>query len=189
MTHPVARSKEVTLQPSQHETVLFLCTGNYYRSRFAEIFFNHLAKQHNLPWRAESRGLRLDSGNSGYMSRYTISRLGHLGISVAEYLRFPQDLTLTDLNSVQHVVAVKGTEHRPLMSARFPDWLNKVEFWEVHDIDCLGPEDALPHLEREVNQLFKRFVAAGTVITCSDAITSRFEMAPAFMTRRRFASQ
>ena len=24
-------------------TVLFLCTGNYYRSRFAEILFNHLA--------------------------------------------------------------------------------------------------------------------------------------------------
>ena len=37
-------------------TVLFLCSGNYYRSRFAEIFFNWLAPQQGLNWRAESRG-------------------------------------------------------------------------------------------------------------------------------------
>jgi protein-tyrosine phosphatase len=28
--------------------MLFLCTGNYYRSRFAELLFNHLAKQRGL---------------------------------------------------------------------------------------------------------------------------------------------
>lgn len=39
----------------QTETVLFLCTGNYYRSRFAEIYFNALAAQRGSPWRADSR--------------------------------------------------------------------------------------------------------------------------------------
>ena len=34
--------------------VLFLCTGNYYRSRYAEELFNHLARGENLPWRASS---------------------------------------------------------------------------------------------------------------------------------------
>lgn len=38
------------------KTVLFLCTGNYYRSRFAEYLFNHLAEQQTLEWRAESLG-------------------------------------------------------------------------------------------------------------------------------------
>ncbi|HVJ67318.1 MAG TPA: hypothetical protein VM510_05000, partial [Caulifigura sp.] len=37
--------------------VLFLCTGNYYRSRFSEELFNSLAKQHNLDWSADSAGL------------------------------------------------------------------------------------------------------------------------------------
>ena len=54
--------------------VLFLCTGNYYRSRFAEILFNHLAPQHNLDWHAESSGLHVQSDgiiNSGPLSRFT----------------------------------------------------------------------------------------------------------------------
>ncbi|MBN2191381.1 MAG: hypothetical protein JW751_01075 [Polyangiaceae bacterium] len=37
--------------------VLFLCTGNYYRSRFAEAVFSHGASQRAVGWRALSRGL------------------------------------------------------------------------------------------------------------------------------------
>jgi protein-tyrosine phosphatase len=37
--------------------ILFLCTGNFYRSRFAEELFNHLARQKRLDWVADSRGL------------------------------------------------------------------------------------------------------------------------------------
>jgi hypothetical protein len=36
--------------------ILFLCTGNYYRSRYAEELFNHLAKVKGHSWRAFSRG-------------------------------------------------------------------------------------------------------------------------------------
>ncbi|WP_397568130.1 low molecular weight phosphatase family protein [Schlesneria sp. T3-172] len=143
-----------------HQTILFLCTGNYYRSRFAEIYFNWHAAQNNLAWRAESRGLALDSANLGHMSRYTIGHLGRLEIPFTQYERLPQDLTVQDLEAAHHVVAVKETEHRPLMTARFPDWLHKVEFWQVHDIDCASPEEALPHLEKEVTRLLGRLSAA-----------------------------
>src|SRR5262249_57225544 len=44
------------------KTVLFLCTGNYYRSRFAEALFNSVAGRMGLPWRASSRGLALERG-------------------------------------------------------------------------------------------------------------------------------
>ena len=44
------------------KTVLFLCTGNYYRSRFAEVLFNSVAVKMGLPWRASSRGLALERG-------------------------------------------------------------------------------------------------------------------------------
>ena len=42
------------------KTVLFLSTGNYYRSRFAEILFNSIAPRYGLPWKAESRGLGVE---------------------------------------------------------------------------------------------------------------------------------
>lgn len=141
------------------QKVLFLCTGNYYRSRFAEIFFNWQATQNRLSWWADSRGLALDPRNLGPMSSYTVNYLSELNIPVTDYQRLPQDLSVSDLEQADLVVAVKQTEHRPLMTSRFPAFVHKVEFWEVHDIDCACPDEALPHLQREVTRLLDRLAA------------------------------
>ena len=137
-------------------TILFLCTGNYYRSRFAEIFFNHHAEQRGVPWRASSRGLALNPLNPGPISRHTVERLASHGIPVESNLRLPLDATYNDFDAAHHVVAVKEVEHRPLIRSRFPTILNRVEFWQVHDVDCAGPDVAMPHLEREVMGLMER---------------------------------
>ncbi|WP_259235282.1 arsenate reductase/protein-tyrosine-phosphatase family protein [Bradyrhizobium elkanii] len=57
--------------------VLFLCTGNYYRSRYAEELFNHLARAEQLAWRASSRGAaeRGSPDNVGPMSVFADDRL------------------------------------------------------------------------------------------------------------------
>lgn len=133
--------------------LLFLCTGNYYRSRFAEILFNWQAEQRQLAWRATSRGLAINHLNPGPMSRHTQARLRELGIEFESYLRQPQPVTLGDVLAATRIIAVKGAEHRPLVEQQFPEHLRRFEFWEVHDLDCAGPEVAIPHLEREVTQL------------------------------------
>src|SRR5271165_5168046 len=46
------------------QVVLFLCTGNYYRSRFAEEMFNFLAPVKCPGWTAVSRGIAVDLGIS-----------------------------------------------------------------------------------------------------------------------------
>jgi protein-tyrosine-phosphatase len=58
-------------------TVLFLCTGNYYRSRFAEVLFNSVAGRMRLPWQASSRGLALERGvnNVGPMAVSALTSL------------------------------------------------------------------------------------------------------------------
>ena len=138
-------------------TVLFLCTGNYYRSRFAEEWFNHLVASRGLPWRADSRGLELHpEWNPGPMSQFTIRRLKELGIALNEPLRFPLQVTERDLQAAQHIVAVKEAEHRPMLQRHFPIWTHRVEFWQVHDLDCAGPETALIELARHVEALLDR---------------------------------
>jgi protein-tyrosine phosphatase len=136
--------------------VLFLCTGNYYRSRFAEIFFNWHAQRRELRWLAESRGLALTASNRGSMSCYTSARLRQQGIPIDSYERLPLDATHHDFASADHIVAVKATEHRPIIVERFPSWLSRVQFWEVHDLDCAEPEQAFPELEVHVLTLIER---------------------------------
>jgi hypothetical protein len=65
------------------KTVLFLCTGNYYRSRFAEELFNHHAKRDGLDCIAQSRGLALERGvhNVGPISPFALHALKEMAIS------------------------------------------------------------------------------------------------------------
>jgi protein-tyrosine phosphatase len=138
------------------ETVLFLCTGNYYRSRLAEHYFNALAGERRLPWRAESRGLRINPLNSGPIAQETLCWLGARGIAVPEPPRFPLPVTDDDLQSAGIVVAIKEAEHRPLLQQHFPARVDRVEFWHVHDLDVATPEEAIPQLAANVEGLVSR---------------------------------
>jgi protein-tyrosine phosphatase len=144
--------------PSAPETVLFLCTGNYYRSRFAELLFNHAAARMRLSWLAESRGLALERGvqNVGPMSRAAVARLEALGVPVGWETRFPLAATADDFARAGHVVALKEAEHRPLLEERFPGWADRVEYWHIHDVDCWTAVETLAGIEREVLALAGR---------------------------------
>ena len=108
------------------KTVLFLCTGNYYRSRYAEILFNSKAEKMGLQWNAVSRGLAPDPRNPGPMFRDTMEALQQQGIFFENHLRLPIKVTEADFESNDHVVAVKEAEHRPIIQRNFPQWLNQV---------------------------------------------------------------
>jgi protein-tyrosine phosphatase len=135
--------------------LLFLCTGNYYRSRFAEVLFNSLAAASQLDWRADSRGLALDltGGNVGPMSTAAFELLAVKGIRCVSMKRFPQAVSAGDLQAAQLIIALDEQEHRPMMRVRFPEWENKAVYWLVHDLDKWNAETALTILDNQVNQL------------------------------------
>ena len=139
-------------------TVLFLCTGNYYRSRFAEFYFRHLVDQRGLNWRAESRGLQITPGNVGPLSVFTQQECERRGICT-EPLRMPLPVQESDFGSASITIAVKELEHRPLMQLKFPEWEDRIEYWQVHDLDCAMPDEALPMLARHVEELVDRLAS------------------------------
>jgi protein-tyrosine phosphatase len=137
--------------------VLFLCSANYYRSRFAEHLFNWLAAQAELRWRADSRGLMVGHwGDIGPIAGATLEALRQRGVAVAPEHRPPMSLTESDLQRSELVVAVKESEHRPILHERFPAWAESVEYWHIDDLDCAVPAEALPVLEDRVRALVDR---------------------------------
>jgi protein-tyrosine phosphatase len=149
----------MTMKQRQESTVLFLCTGNYYRSRFAEILFNSVAERMGLPWKALSKGLALERGvnNVGPMEVSAVKALEAMGVCAAEAVaRFPIQATAADFTLADWVVALKQAEHLPLLQERFPAWVEKVEFWQVDD-----DQGALGLIEREVMNLVARILGGG----------------------------
>jgi protein-tyrosine phosphatase len=144
--------------PLSPQTVLFLCTGNYYRSRFAEILFNALARERQLSWHAASRGLAIELGvyNVGPLSAAVAERLHELGLSSQEYLRMPLQVSAADLEQADLIVALKEAEHRPLLMSRHPEWEERVEYWHIHDTDLAPPAEALQEIEQLVRDLVAR---------------------------------
>jgi protein-tyrosine phosphatase len=136
-------------------TILFLCTGNYYRSRFAEELFNHLARQRNLDWRADSCGLALHLGvfNVGPISPATAIALTKMGIPLSTPIRMPRDLCENDLRSSARIIALKEAEHRPMMADRFPAWPDRIEYWHIDDLDQLSASQALAQIEQHVRKI------------------------------------
>ena len=139
-------------------TVIFICTANYYRSRFSEYLFNALAKERGLRWRATSRGLETWMvANEGPLSEFTAYRLTAMGIPF-DGERFPIPLSEADLENADLVVAVKKAEHYAMMVDQFPKWADRIEYWAVDDLDCATPDEALPVCEVCVEALVERLL-------------------------------
>jgi protein-tyrosine-phosphatase len=88
------------MRQPQEKNVLFLCTGNYYRSRFAEILFNSVVTKMGLPWWASSRGLALERGvnNVGPMAVAAVNALEARGLrAIVDFTRLPMQVTADDL--------------------------------------------------------------------------------------------
>jgi low molecular weight protein-tyrosine phosphatase len=137
------------------KSVLFLCTGNYYRSRFAEELFNHRAAYAAADWQAQSRALAIERGrhNVGPLSPFALRGLEKRGVTAKGASRFPRQCTAVDLETADHVVALDETEHRPLMRERFAGWEDRIQYWGIGDVELLRPQQALSLIDAQIDAL------------------------------------
>lgn len=134
--------------------VLFLCTGNYYRSRLAEELFNHFAEVEGLSVRATSLGFTPHPEiNPGTISIFTIKALSDRGITPQGAHRLPAPVQAQDFAGFRYHIAMSETEHRPMMERMFPKIQNQVRFWQVEDLAWEEPRNAIAKTEAEVRKL------------------------------------
>ena len=120
--------------------------------------FNARAGTKGLAWRAHSRGLATEKGlhNPGPISAHALAGLAARGIAPPQPRRYPLQVLEMDLREADLVVALKEEEHRPLFEQRFPAWVERVEYWQVHDLDQATAADGLAEIERQVESLLRR---------------------------------
>ena len=44
-----------------------------------------------------------------------------------------------------------------MMLKAHPEWADRIDYWQVHDIDFAQPADALPQIEAQVLSLVESF--------------------------------
>lgn len=129
--------------------MLFLCTGNYYRSRFAEEYFNHHADLLGLPWQGDSRALArclAATGNVGPISRYARCELERRGITMRAAGREPIRAEPHDLVSADHIIALSRHEHEPMVREHFAEFASRIRYYEIGDVGVAEPGTALSRL-------------------------------------------
>jgi protein-tyrosine phosphatase len=138
--------------------ILFLCTGNYYRSRFAEELFNHLAQQKGSNWSADSRGLVKNPwllGNFGPISSFAVKELEKRSVKIAQ-MRFPKHLEHGEADKFNKVIALDKDEHEPLLEKNYPEITARVIYWNIKDLGDEKSESALGRLETKIEALISR---------------------------------
>ncbi len=141
---------------AETQQILFLCTGNYYRSRTAEEVFNQYAADAGLSWRADSKGLRIDMENSPNPGPIAVAALSFLEtqqILARGKDRFPVSVQTADFLSFDRIICLDQQEHLPMMESRFPLFAEEVEYWHFPDMPHSSPEEILPAIRDRVQRL------------------------------------
>jgi protein-tyrosine phosphatase len=126
--------------------------------------FNSWAPEECPGWRAISRGIAVDLGvnNVGPIAQSAAKNLQSNGVEFNWKLaRMPLQVETVDLETADHIIALKKAEHLPLLRERFPSWLGaeelaRIEYWHVDDIDQMAPAQALPLILGQLKILMKR---------------------------------
>jgi protein-tyrosine phosphatase len=152
---PLDPLSELSTTAGAHRQVLFICTGNFYRSRFAEAVFNYHAERRRIPWTAFSRGLAIHLAE-GYLSTFTSEALSIRQIELRHTGSGRVRLSEDDFLKSNYRIAMDRSEHLLMMRNQFPVWADQIDYWDVSDLPYRSSVDALPEIELKVMQLLEK---------------------------------
>ena len=133
--------------------ILFVCTGNIFRSRFAEEVFNHLCKINGVDATAFSAGLQVGRYKQRKIYWPAINELEKLKI---EPLRSNEDsvhIDDIDVSIYDQIICMDEEEHKPMV--RSNELLSgfTFQYWNIVDMPKVSSDISLPKCYKKVESL------------------------------------
>lgn len=117
-----------------NESVLFICTGNWFRSKFAETYLRSKGYTNVI-----SRGLKVNNSKhkkireKRKISKRVKHKLKSLNILNNYNYVNPTQLTQDDLDRYDTIIAMNKEEHYNFIKKHYPNYINKIIFWDIND--------------------------------------------------------
>ena len=140
----------------KHVHVLFVCDGNYYRSRFAAAYLKYKANRLHLPLTVTSRGVKTYVHRGKTVSPLALKELQRRGIPADYAAGVPTPLTNDDLRNADRIIAMtRASQESAMRQLSTGQSMPKTEYWEIDD-----DETACGRLAQRIDQLVTELSAA-----------------------------
>tara|TARA_A100001011_G_scaffold94934_1_gene99769 strand:+ start:5838 stop:6266 length:429 start_codon:yes stop_codon:yes gene_type:complete len=133
--------------------VLFVCTANIHRSRFAEEVFNFFCTKHNKDYHAFSAGLRV--GDYSYRKIYfpALENLKVFNIIPKRPNDLSKHIKDVNLENYDKIICMDEDEHKPMVNSD-PKLSNyNFEYWNITDMPKVDSNVSLPICYKKVENL------------------------------------
>ena len=133
--------------------VLFVCTANIHRSRFAEEVFNYFCAKHNKDYHAFSAGLRV--GDYSFRKIYypALENLKAFNITPQRPNDLSKHIKDVNLENYDKIICMDEDEHKPMVNSD-PKLSNyNFEYWNITDMPKVDSDVSLPICYKKVEIL------------------------------------
>jgi protein-tyrosine phosphatase len=168
--------------------VLFVCTGNYYRSKFCENLWQFLLKKFDQKGTVSSSGFKpelalLWKEAFGNISPFTSRALSRIGVPVYDDSSLHL-LNQDEIYNCDKIVLINRSEHMNLLKdsgLRVP--LDKLVTWENGDVDQEFPIESIFLMMSNVCKMFQELYGVNTYDTLRSFRESFYRNSAAFSWR------
>ena len=136
--------------------VLFVCTANIHRSRFAEEVFNHFSEKNNKGATAFSAGLRVGDYNFRKIYHPALDNLEKFNILPKRAEELSVHIKNIDLDQFDRLICMDKNEHKPMIQSDSQLSAFKFEYWDITDMPKVDSNISLPKCYKQVEALWNQ---------------------------------
>lgn len=153
---------------SEKVKINFVCSGNYYRSRLAEAYFNYISDLLKLNYIADSHGLAIHFADElaeehGEISPFSREKLEEIGVPTQYYIRDRKSLTSSAIDSSDINIAMDKDEHTPMLKEQFPERESKFKYFEIKDVFDWEPDKTISKTILQVEGIINQIIENGKI--------------------------